>query len=97
MEILIRNVISEALPDRPVKNIYLCSSPTIEMLAAGITPTSPNFGLLLAIDAQAVDASQIVQLAKSLANKGLAYLCAWDPDGVRVYDNFDDMYAQSEH
>src|SRR6266581_6511557 len=96
MEILIRNVISEALPDRPVKDIYLCSSPTIEMLAAGITPTSPNFGLLLAIDAQAVDASQIGQLAKSLANKGLAYLCAWGPDCERVHDIFDEIEVQRD-
>jgi|SRR6267143_1043357 len=96
MEILLRNVRSEALSDRPVKDIYLCSSATIGMLAARITPTSPNFGLLLAMDAQSVDVSQIGELAENLASKGLAYLCAWGPDCERVHDTFDEILVQRD-
>src|SRR5713101_1066953 len=91
MEILLRNVRSEALPDRQGKDIYLCPSATIDTLATQITPSSPNFGLLLAMDAQSVDSGQIGELAEKLASKGLAYLCAWGPDCERVHDTFDEI------
>jgi len=96
MELLLRNVRSEALPDRPVKDIYLCSSATIGMLAGGITPTSPNFGLLLAMDGQSIDSGKIGELAEKMADKGLAYLCAWGPDCERVHDIFDEIEVQRD-
>ena len=91
MEKLLSNVKSEVFPDKQTKDIYLCPSTTINVLAEQITPTSPNFGLLLAMDAQPVDSGQIGELAEKLMEKGLAYLCAWGPDCERVHDNFDQI------
>ncbi|SRR6266851_6610603 len=80
MEKLLSNVKSEVFPDKQTKDIYLCPSTTIDVLAEQITPTSPNFGLVLAMDAQSIDSGQIGELAEKMADKGLAYLCAWGPD-----------------
>lgn len=96
MEILLRKVRSEALPDRPAKDIYLCRSAAIGTLAGQITPSSQNFGLLLVMDAQSVDVSQIGELAENLASKGLAYLCTWGPDCERVHDIFDEILVQRD-
>jgi hypothetical protein len=96
MEILLRNAKSEALPDRPAKDIYLCPSTAIDALAGQITPSSQNFGLLLAMDAQSFDVGQIGELAEKLASKGLAYLCAWGQDCERVHDIFDETFVQRD-
>jgi len=96
MEILLNNVKSEVLPDKQTKDIYLCPSLTIEALATKIVPTSPNFGLLLAMDAQSIDSGQIGDLAEKMADKGLAYLCAWGPDCERVHDIFDEIEVQRD-
>jgi hypothetical protein len=94
MEKLAGNVVSELLPDRPLRDIYLCSSETIESLVQQIVPPSPHFGLLLAADARSLDADRIGLVAESLLNKGLAYLCAWGPDCERVHDIFDEMIVE---
>ena len=59
MEKLLSNVKSEVFPDKQTKDIYLCLSTTIDVMAEQITPTSPNFGLVLAMDAQSIDSGQI--------------------------------------
>jgi len=94
MEILLKNVRSQIFPGKQTKDIYLCPSTTIDGLAEKITPTSPNFGLLLAMDAQSIDSSQIGELAEELIEKGLAYLCAWGLDCERVHDIFDEIEVQ---
>jgi hypothetical protein len=94
MELLLSKVRSEVFPDKLMKDIYLCPSVTIDALAEKITPTSPNFGLLLAMDAQSIDSDQIGELAEKMADKGLAYLCAWGPDCERVHDIFDEIVVQ---
>src|SRR5258708_8535837 len=96
MELLLRNVRSEALPDRPVKDIYLCSSATIGMLAGGITPTSPNFGLLLAMDGQSIDSGQIGELAEKMADKGLSSLSSSRPDSERIHHIFYAIQVQTD-
>ena len=91
MELLLKDVKSEVFPDKQTKDIYLCPSVTIDALAVHITPTSPNFGLLLAMDARSIVGGKMGELAEKLMQKGLAYLCAWGPDCERVHDNFDEM------
>ena len=91
MEKLAGNVISEVLPDRPRRDVYLCSSESIESLLGQITTTSRHFGLLLALDARSIEADQIGQIAETLLVKDLAYLCAWGPDCERVHDIFDEV------
>ena len=97
MEKLLSNVTSkvfEAFPDKQPKDFYLCSGATIDMLANQITPASPNFGLLLAMDSQSIDDAQIGSLAGKLVDKGLVYLCPWGPDCERVHDDFDGTMSQ---
>jgi len=96
MELLLSSVRSEVFPDKPMRDIYLCPSLTIDVLATKLVPTSLNFGLLLAMDAQSVDRGQIEHLAEKMADKGLAYLCAWGPDCERVHDIFDEIEVQRD-
>jgi hypothetical protein len=96
MEKLAGDVRSEVLPDRPRRDIYLCSSETIESLVQQIVPPSPHFGLLLAVDARPLDADQIGYVAEDLVGKGLAYLCAWGPGCERVHDIFDEIIVEMD-
>ncbi len=96
MEKLLSNVKSEVFPDKQTKDIYLCPTTTIDMLAEQITLTSPNFGLLLAMDARSIDSGRIGKLAEKMADKGLAYLCVWGPDCERVHDIFDEIDVQRD-
>src|SRR6267378_8327650 len=96
MEMLVKNVKSEVFPDKQTKDVYLCPSTTIDAMAEQITPTSPNFGLLLAMDARSMDSGQIGDLAEKMADKGLAYLCAWGPDCERVHDIFDEIIVEMD-
>src|SRR5580704_406521 len=92
MEKLTGNVKSEVFelsPDMPPKNLYLSSVGNIESLVDEIAPSSQDFGLFLALDADSLDDGKIGQVAKRLLLKGLVYLCAWGPDCERVHDLFD--------
>jgi len=94
MEKLANNVKSEifdVLPLYPLKDLWKCSVVDIESLGAIITPTSPHFGLFLALDALLLDVERIGRVAKGLLQKGLVYLCAWGPDCERVRDIFDEI------
>jgi hypothetical protein len=96
MEKLAGNVFSEVLPDRPRRDVYLCSSETIESLVTQVVPSSRHFGLFVALDARSLDANKIAQLAGYLLEKGLVYLCAWGPDCERVHDIFDEVAVQRD-
>jgi hypothetical protein len=96
MEKLLSNVKSEVFPDKLTKDIFLCPGATIDILAVQITPSSPCFGLLLAMDAQSMASDQIGELAEKIMDKGLAYLCAWGPDCERVHDIFDEIEVQRD-
>lgn len=94
MEKLLANVTSKVFSNMQRKDFYFCSSDTLDVLASQITPTSPSFGLLVAMDAQSVDAGRIGHAAEMLMEKGLAYLCAWGPDCERVHDIFDEIAVE---
>ena len=96
MEKLLTNVRSKVLPDMQTKDFYLCPSKTIDVLASQITPTSKNFGLLLAMDSESVDVGRIGHAAGMLMEKGLAYLCAWGRDCERVHDIFDETQVEQD-
>jgi hypothetical protein len=75
--------------DFPEKVFYLCPADSIESLGGKATPSTANFGLFVAMDASPVADDCILQGAKKLLSKGLAYLCTWGPDCERVHDLFD--------
>jgi hypothetical protein len=85
-KLLVRPADGDLLPE---KVVYLCPSDTIENVADKTTPSSANFGLLVAMNAQNVTDESILTGAKKLLSKGLACLCAWGPDCKRVHDLFD--------
>ena len=84
--LLVRPADGDLLPE---KVIYLCPSDTIENVADKTAPSSANFGLLVAMNAQNVTDESILKGAKKLLSKGLACLCAWGPDCKRVHNLFD--------
>jgi hypothetical protein len=84
--LLVRLADGDLLPE---KVVYLCPSDTIENVADKTTPSSANFGLFVAMNAQHVTDESILKGAKKLLSKGLACLCAWGPDCKRVHDLFD--------
>jgi hypothetical protein len=86
MEKLVSNVRSEALPEQPRKEIYLCRASSLQQPVVSIKPTSKHFGLLLVMDAVSLPDAALFQAAKDLISKGLVYLCAWGPDCERVHD-----------
>ena len=91
MEKLACSVASKVFPDKPRRDVYLCSSESIGSVVSQIAPRSSHFGLLLALDARFLDARHIEQLARDLLKKGLVYLCAWGPNCERVHDIFDEV------
>jgi hypothetical protein len=90
MEKLASNIRSEALPEQPRKEIYLCAVDSLHQLPCSIKPTSRHFGLLIVMDAVSLREADLSQAAKELISKGLVYLCAWGPDCERVHDRFDE-------
>lgn len=73
----------------PRRSIYLCGSESLEHLPQRIQCVTKNFGLLLALDAANLPCDQIYQVASTLLDKGLGYLCSWGLDCERVHDIFD--------
>jgi len=69
MEKLAGNVVSEVLPEKPRRDIYLLLSETLESVIGQVSPSSHHFGLFLALDASSLDANQIGKLAESLLKK----------------------------
>jgi hypothetical protein len=69
--------LSAATPDEVVDSIQV--------------PEGRHFVLFLAWDALGVSEDAVVQLARELVRKGLAYLVAWGPDCERVHDLFDSV------
>jgi hypothetical protein len=94
MECLISDMdsqVSMIFPHKPpARAVFLCPAQSIGDLPERIKTSSPNFGLLLAIDAKGVKSQEILEAGTKLAEKGLAYLCAWGPDCERVHDLFDE-------
>ena len=82
--------------DEDSKVLYLCPCSSLDVLSERITTSSPNFGLLLAIDARGVKNQDIWQAAEKLVAKGLVYLCVWGPECERVHDSFDDTISERE-
>jgi hypothetical protein len=83
--------VSQIFPNKPpAKALFLCPVESIGDLPEKIKASSPNFGLLLAFNAEAVKSEEISEAAAKLVEKGLAYLCAWGPDCERVHDLFDE-------
>jgi len=83
-------VVSQVLPDRPAKTVFLAACDSISELPRKIGPTSKYFGLLLAADARGIDPSLIGGIATQLLEAGLVYLCAWGPDCEHLHDIFDE-------
>jgi hypothetical protein len=65
------------------KNLYLCPADTFEELANKATPSSANFGLFVALDADGVADGRILRVAKSLLSQGLA--CAQSAAPLTFY------------
>ena len=63
--------------------------PTLDDLPPALESVSTHFCLFLAIDARLTDNEAIRRAAKSLLERGIAYLSAWGPDCERVHDQFD--------
>ena len=78
------------MPDRPLKEVFLCTSDSLEQFARDLRPVSKHFGSLLLINAGGLTDETLFNAAKELVSKGLVYLCAWGPDCERVHDRFDD-------
>ena len=55
---------------------------------------SRYFGLFLACDARAISDEAIVEVAGSLIEQGIVYLCSWGPDCERVHDLFDSVIVE---
>ena len=93
MELLLSGVhsqISQIFPNPPpARQIYICPWESIDELADKLNPHSTHFGLFLVMDAQEIESKRLGKPAATLLKKGLAYLCAWDPDCKRVHDTFD--------
>jgi hypothetical protein len=92
MEILISGLQSqeaEIFPEAPARELYLCHAESVGDLPEEIQASSSNFGLLLALDAKALNDQEILGAAEKLVEKGLVVLCAWGPDCERVHDLFD--------
>ena len=81
---------TRVLPDRPTKEIFLCTPDSLEQFARDIKVASQHFGLLLLMDARGQTDETLFDAAKQLVSKGLVYLCAWGADCERVHDRFDD-------
>jgi hypothetical protein len=96
MEKLVNAARSRAFSDRDGKSLYLCVCPSLAALPEAVTPTSPHFGLLIALDARGVRDDEIWRSAESLVSKGLAYLCVWGPDCERVHDRFDEAINEMQ-
>jgi hypothetical protein len=90
------SAISQGLPDKPAKTIYLITCSSISDVSNQIGTVSKYFGLLLAIDARGLDVSPIFDVATQLLSRGLVYLCAWGPDCERVHDIFDEAIVGRE-
>jgi len=86
MEWLANTAVDE---DFPEKVFYLCSANSIENLSDTTSPSTANFGLFVAMNANGVTNDIILQGAKKLLSRGLASLCTWGPDCERVHDLFD--------
>lgn len=92
MELLISGLHSqekEIFPEAPAREIYVCLAESIGDLPGEIRASSPSFGLLLALDAKALNDQEILGAAAKLVEKSLVVLCAWGPDCERVHDLFD--------
>jgi len=96
MEKIVDAARSKVFSDHEAKSLYLCCCPSLAFLPEVITPSLPNFGLLIAMDALGVSDQEIKRTAESLVSKGLAYLCVWGPDCERVHDLFDDTINEME-
>ena len=93
MELLISGLYSqerEIFPEAPARVLYLCPVESVGDLPNKIQPSSPNFGLLLAMDARGEANQEILEAGAKLVEKGLACFCAWGPDCERVHDLFDE-------
>jgi hypothetical protein len=86
-------IFPEELPD---KTLYVCVTDSVGQLADEIRPTSPHFGLLVAMDAKEIASDEIFSFANKTLTAGLVYLCAWGPDCERVHDLFDEEYLARE-
>jgi hypothetical protein len=75
--------------DFPEKVFYLCPADSIESLGERIIPSTANFGLFAAMNANGVPDESVLRSAKKLLSKGLACLCTWGPGCERVHDLFD--------
>jgi hypothetical protein len=75
--------------DFPEEVFYLCPADSIENLGEKTTPSTANFGLFVAMNANGVADESILRGAKKLLSNGLACLCTWGPDCERVHDLFD--------
>jgi hypothetical protein len=73
----------------PARTVFLCPAESIGDLPEKIKASSAYFGLLIAMDASGIKKQEILEAGAILAEKGLAYLCAWGPDCERVHDLFD--------
>ena len=72
------------------RSVYSLSAATPEEVAKAVR-VSPgrHFVLFLAWDARGVPDPTVIQLARALVLKGLAYVVTWGPDCERVHDLFD--------
>jgi len=72
------------------RELYSLAAGTALDLAANIE-ISPghHFVLFLAWDARTVPDDTVIEVARDLVRKGLAYIVAWGPDCERVHDLFD--------
>jgi hypothetical protein len=88
--------VSQVLPDRPAKTVYLAVCNSISELPNCVRVGSKYFGLFLAMDARGADVSEIGKVASQLIQRGLGYLCAWGSDCERVHDIFDESSVEKE-
>ena len=92
----VRSEAFEAFPSKPSKDFYLCSTQEIDSLTGQVNPSSQRFGLFLALDARSLDDVRISNSARSLLERGLAYLCIWGLGCERVHDTFDGVAAETD-
>jgi hypothetical protein len=65
------------------------NAPSLDDIPAAAELASPHYLLFLAVDAASIDDERLRSLARTLIDRGMAYLCAWGNDCSRVHDQFD--------
>lgn len=78
------------------KDLYFLELMRLKDWPAHLRGLSRHFGLFLAWDASAVPDETVLTIARRTVEQGLAYLCTWGPDCLRVHDLFDTVMVEKD-